>query len=397
MTLLRKWLNNRKNHIAYAYDFFLLKGENVMKKMLIFICCLMMFLCPIQAVEQHSLNIESKQMLVVNMNDSLNLYEKNTNDLIQLESMVRLVLVVIAIENEAQFNQTRAGVDFNTALLNAVSSKQGARDLAAAMMGEERMVELMNEKAQGLNLIKTNFVNVDGTLDINQITTVNELMQILKTGMEHQAFKQLLAASQPSIKTKCDELMLDSESLLGGIHLSDAMLSLHLKNGLTLLCLSMNGSGNKAFTDMDEAVGYFYKNYQWVKIIDEGEEIAELPVKWGDIHSELTFISDNEYYALLPINYNKEDIVKEVVRSETLIAPIEENQYVGEYIIRYSGEIVLTIPLFSNQNIDHSIFRYGFDLAKEWILKYPLYALMLSILLLILVIRAFLRKKHVEV
>lgn len=368
-----------------------------MKKVLIFICCLMMFLCQIQAVEQHSLDIESKQMLVINMNDSLNLYEKNTNDLIQLESMTRLVLVVIAIENESQFNQTRAGVDFSTALLNAVASKQGARDLADAMMGEERMVELMNEKAQGLNLIKTNFVNVDGTLDINQITTVNELMQLLKTGMDHHEFKQLLAASHSSIKTKCDELMIDSEPLLGGIHLSDAMLSLHQKNGLTLLCLSMNGSGNKAFMDMAEAVGYFYKNYQWVKIIDQGDEIAQLPVKWGDIHNELTFISDNDYYALLPINYNDEDIVKEVVRSETLVAPIKENQYVGEYIIRYSGEIVLTIPLFSNQNIDRSIFRYGFDLAKEWMVAYPLYAMLLGVLLLIVVIRAFLRKKHAEV
>lgn len=368
-----------------------------MKKVLVFICCLMIFLCPIQAVEQHSLDIESKQMLVVNMNDSLNLYEKNTNDLIQLESMARLVFVVIAIENETQFNQTRAGVDFNTALLNAVASKQGARDLAAAMMGEERMVELMNEKAQDLNLIKTNFVNVDGTLDINQITTVNELMQILKTGLDHQAFKQLLAASHSSIKTKCDELMVDCDAMLGGIHLSDAMLSLHQKNGLTLLCLSMNGSGDRAFKDMAEAVGYFYKNYQWVKIIDQGEEIAQLPVKWGDTHSELTFISDSDYYALLPINYNDADIVKEVVRSETLIAPIEEKQYVGEYVIRYSGEIVLTIPLFSNQNIDRSIFRYSFDLAKDWILAYPLYALMLGILLLIVVIRAFVRKKHMEV
>lgn len=368
-----------------------------MKKVFIFIGCLIMFLCPIQAVEQHSLNIESKQMLVVNMNDSLNLYEKNTNDLIQLESMARLVFVVIAIENEAQYNQTRSGVDFNTALLNAVSSKQGARDLAAAMMGEERMVELMNEKAQELNLIKTNFVNVDGTLDINQITTVNELMQILKAGMTYQGFKQLLAASHSSIKEKCDELLLDSETLIGGIHLSDAMLSLHQKNGLTLLCLSMNGSKDKAFKDMAEAVSYFYKNYQWVKIIDQGEEIAQLPVKWGDIHNELTFISDNDYYALLPINYNEADIVKEVVRSKTLVAPIEENQYVGEYIIRYSGEIVLTIPLFSNQNIDRSIFRYGFDAVKELILAYPLYALILGVLLVILVIRAFLRKKHVEV
>lgn len=368
-----------------------------MKKVLIFINCLIMFLCPIQAVEQHSLDIESKQMLVVNMNDSLNLYEKNTNDLIQLESMARLVLVVIAIENEAQFNQTRAGIDFDTALLNAVSSKQGARDLAAAMMGEARMVELMNEKAQSLNLIKTNFVNVDGSLDINQITTVNELMQILKSGMDHQKFKQLLAASHSSIKAKCDELLLDSETLLGGIYLSDAMLSLHQKNGLTLLCLSMNGSGNKVFIDMAEAVGYFYRNYQWVKIIDQGDEIAQLPVKWGDVHNELTFISDNDYYALLPINYNEADIVKEVIRSETLTAPIEEKQYVGEYVIRYSGEIVLTIPLFSNQNIERSIFRYGYDLIKDWIIAYPIYACIVGVFLLIFIIRAFQHKKNMEV
>ena len=363
-----------------------------MKKLMILFCCLMMFICPIQAVEQHSLTIESKQMLIVNMNDSLNLYEKNTNDLIQLESMTRLAFVVIAIENKAQFNQTRAGKDFDTALLDAISSKEGARDLAAAMMGETRMIELMNEKAQALNLIKTNFVNVDGSLDINQITTVNELMQILKMGMDYPEFRQMLTASQASIKERCDELHLESDSLIGGIKLSDAMLTLHLKNGLTLLCLSMNGSGDKAYKDMAEAVGYFYKNYQWVKFIDEGEEIAQLPVKWGDTHSELTFISDNDYYALLPINYNEADIIKEVVKSVTLEAPVEENQYVGEYIIRYSGEIVLTIPLFSNQQIDRSIFRYGFDVAKDWLMNHPLYALIGGGILILLLIRVILRK-----
>ena len=365
-----------------------------MKKWLLSICCLMMFMMPMKAVEQHSLMIESKQMIVVNMNDSLNLYEKNTNDLIQLESMTRLAFVVIAIENQAQFNQSVAGIDFETSLMEAIQSKEGARKLAAAMLGEERMVALMNEKAQLLKLNKTHFVNVDGTLDINQITTMNELMQILKAGLDYPKFNQLLVAYVPSIKEKCDEYQLDSEALVGGIRLSDAMLSVHQKNGLTLLCISMNGSGDKAYKDMVEAVNYFYKNYQWVKIIHEGEQIVELPVKWGDIHNNLTFISDNDYYALLPINYNEADLVKEIVRSDTLIAPVEVSQYVGEYVIRYSGEVVLTIPLFSNQKIERSFFRYAFDQGLVWVKTNPFLALLIVSILGLLTICGMMRKKR---
>ena len=162
-----------------------------MKKLMILFCCLMMFICPIQAVEQHSLTIESKQMLIVNMNDSLNLYEKNTNDLIQLESMTRLAFAVIAIENKAQFNQTRAGKDFDTALLDAISSKEGARDLAAAMMGETRMIELMNEKARSLGCTSSNFANPSGLNDENHYTSAYDMALISQAAFSNPTFVEI--------------------------------------------------------------------------------------------------------------------------------------------------------------------------------------------------------------
>ncbi len=362
-----------------------------MKKIILFICCLCCFVMPLSAVEQHALDIQSKQMVVVNMNDSLTLYEKNTQDLIQLESMARLVLVITAIEQQAHYSEQKGGMAFEAALLEAVASKKGARILADAIFGEARMVELMNEKAAALNLGKTHFVNVDGSLDINQLTTVNELMQLLKEGMSYPEFQQLMNNGKASILKRCEELDLDCSTLTGGIFLNNAMLSVHQKNGLTLLCLSMNGADDKAYTDMWEATDYFYKHYQWVKIVSAGDEIANLPLRWGEGQDSLLFVSDSDYYALLPNNYNTEDLVHEVIKSETLSAPIEKEQYVGEYVVRYSGETVLTIPLFSNQQIDRSMFRYGFDMIKEKAVAHPIEALLGAVVIVIMIVLVWIR------
>lgn len=341
-----------------------------MRKIGLFVLCLLLlFPLSIKAVEQQSLKIDSEQMIVMSLNDDFVLYEKNTNEVIPLTALTRLLAIAMAIEHRSEY-KVIDDLTFDDALDQAIVDVEGTLKLVNAISDEATFVGWLNEKAEKQGLLKTHFVNVSGEENENQTTTLQEFVQLFQLAMKFEDFSRLMTSKNEVFTNKSEELNIDDRYLVGGVYMEGDSVSIHSNNGLSLLCISLNALGDHSITNTFDATRYYFKNFEYAKVVEKDEEIADIFVRWGTNHQRLTFVAQQDYYALLPINFNHDDLIKEVIGEKSIQAPILQNQYVGEYMVSYSNEVVLKIPLFSNLDIERNEIHYNYDLIKAWISKH---------------------------
>ena len=142
----------------------------------------------IKAIE---LDISSKNAILYNIDNNEILYEKNSNDKVQIASLTKIMTALVSIENiedldkqiiinnsdfknVQKYNLVTAGftvgevVTYKDLLYGLLlpSGADAAKALARNIAGsEEEFIILMNKKVQDLNLKNTNFSNVIGLDD----------------------------------------------------------------------------------------------------------------------------------------------------------------------------------------------------------------------------------------
>lgn len=135
-------------------------------------------------------------------------------------SVTKIMTVLVAIENCDNLNDTYtmpqniydylyyqdlsvAGFERNEEvkiedLLYGIMMRSGAEcclGVAQYISGsEDAFVTLMNQKAQELGLEHTHFVNCTGEHDDNHYSTVYDMAQILRAGLQNQSFRDIISA-----------------------------------------------------------------------------------------------------------------------------------------------------------------------------------------------------------
>lgn len=332
---------------------------------------LLLFPLSIQAVEQQALKNDSEQLLVMSLNDDVILYEKNTTEVIPLTNMTRLLTIALAIEHSSEYKVIDE-LTFDKALEEALINSEGTLQLVNAIADEATFVTWLNEKVEKQGLLKTQFVNVTGEANELQTTTVQEFVQLFQQAMKLEQFARLMSNETELFASKCEELNIDDRNLVGGVYLEGDCVSIHSYNGMNLLCISLNAVDDHSISNTFDATKYYFTNYEYAKVVEKDEEIADIKVRWGVNQQRLTFVAQQDYYALLPMNFNHDDLIKEIIGELVLQAPITQNQYVGEYMVSYSNEVVLKIPLFSNLDIERNDIHYYYDEVVTWIKSHTL-------------------------
>jgi D-alanyl-D-alanine carboxypeptidase (penicillin-binding protein 5/6) len=147
---------------------------------------------------------------------------KAADEVIFPASLVKIMTVLVAIEEIKKLNQTvTMDADIYTALYEADASRAGFEpgeevkvtdllygailpsgaecciELAVQAAGSESaFVEKMNEKAQKLGLTNTHFTNCTGLHDDDQYSTVTEIAEILRTALKNKTFYQVITTKE---------------------------------------------------------------------------------------------------------------------------------------------------------------------------------------------------------
>ena len=257
---------------------------------------------PFRNREVENLEIEAKSTASVFINDNGGkriLFEKEIDKKLPIASLTKLMTAFVVLENydlskeikiskeaieqEEDFGKLKLGKVFKVEYLLYPLLMESSNDAAFSLandydgMTEEKFIELMNLKAQQINLENTFFINSSG-LDLDEperktnYSTVNDLIILTKELLKKPLIWEILSTSEfnsygPALNNT-NELLGEIPEIIGGktgyTEKSGGCFLLVLKapKNKGYLINVILGS-NDRFGEMRKLIDWTYKTYRW--------------------------------------------------------------------------------------------------------------------------------------
>jgi D-alanyl-D-alanine carboxypeptidase (penicillin-binding protein 5/6) len=277
----------------------------------------------------------------------------------------------------------------------------------------EAFVKLMNDTAQKLGMTNSHFDNVHGLPSPQQYTTaydmailarsyINEFPDALKV---HSTFeytysgirqdnRNTLLRKDPSVDGLKTGFIAES-----GYHL----LATAKRDERRLIAVVM-GAKNQAIRAEEalKLLNYGYRNFAFVSLFTKGQVLYDLPV-WKGQSNSLHIVPGEEGMIVVPAEA-KNKLEYEKIVPEYVVAPIEKNQEIGQYVVKMGTNVIRSIPLVAETDVPkagflkliwHSLISF---LGRVRILTYVLLGIVIVVLVvLILNFLTRTRRKKVRV
>ncbi|WP_051251553.1 D-alanyl-D-alanine carboxypeptidase family protein [Psychrilyobacter atlanticus] len=250
------------------------------------------------------------------------------------------------------------------------SANNAAYSLAYYVGGGDldKFVEKMNEKAESLGMVNTNYYTPAGlpphmTGTEMDVSTVNDIYKLSMELLKNDDYMKIASMKEAGIRNgqqrfKSRNKLLGIDGIYGiktGHHsLAGYNISIvSKKNDLNMIEIVFGSPDEKTRdTVVLEDLDKFYIDYGYIDLLVQGEKIGTLKVEDG-VESEVNFYAENNYTKLMAKNRK---IEKQVTMKKDIKAPVAAGTVVGEYRLLIDGKTYLKSEL----RIDHSIERMGF-------------------------------------
>ena len=382
-----------------------------MKKLILVIITLFLF------INVNALEINSKNAILYNMNDKEVIYEKNSEDIVQIASLTKIVTAITVIENTDNLGKevtitkdmlkgldgyAKAGFKVGDKLtymellyaLMLPSAADAAQALAIDMSGSiEEFTNLMNQKVEEIGVTNSKFDNPIGMDSENNYSTASDLAQILIYSLENETFKTIFNTNYytiNSINKKIEKTLITTSSLYN----LDTSIIKGAKTGFTYdagMCLASTTTidnvdyllitlGAEARTtnnlkDTIKIYEYYSTNYGYINILSKGELLKTIQVK----------NSKTKNYDIK----SKEDIesyLEKSITEDKLTYKYEGIEELNKNI--KVGDKLGTVTILNNEDV-----LYTFDVYLDTEIKYYNYPLYIGLGSLILIVIYILLKK----
>lgn len=337
------------------------------------------------------LDINSKYVYFYNIDRDNVIYELNSTDEISIASMTKIMTAIVAIESidDLDATVTLTSNDFKglkEANASTAGFKKGEvvtyRDLLYGLMlpsgadaalalsnniagSEKKYVELMNQKAEELNLENTHFSNTTGLDAENHYSSVYDVSIILKYALNNEEFKEIFTAKkyvtsnkrmtfESTLYSMSKRNKLDTEYILGSKsgYTYDAGLclaSIAEYNGEVYLLVTA-GADYKSkkpyhILDSNEIYQYYFNNYSYKTVMKKGDSILTLTKEDG---SSIEIFADDtlEYYLNNDANVEvKYDGITELTND------FKKGDYLGLYSIYADDKLLYSKEIFLSEDV----------------------------------------------
>lgn len=236
----------------------------------------------------------------------------------------------------------------------AVGSANDAAVAVAEHLGgsEDAFVQQMNERAKQLGCTGTTFVNPNG-LDTDgeeTKTTARDLARMSQELMRHSAIFDYTTIWMDTVRDGTFQLANTNKLLrqydgLTGLktgYTSTAgfcMSATAEREGMTLIAVVMAEPNKQARNaDVTAMLNYGFANYGMVSVLETGYALPEIKVTLGK-QTALRLELEDETPVLLPKEH-AERVERSIEIEESVTAPVESGQKVGEVVLMTGGEEV---------------------------------------------------------
>jgi len=321
-------------------------------------------------------------------------YEKNIYEKMYPASVTKILTAIIVLENckleevaTASYDAVM-GVEYGYVVANLqvgeeltveellnvlliASANDAARVLAEHVSGSmEEFAKLMNEKANEIGCLNSNFVNSNGIHDDNHYSTAYDLALIAKYAMQNEIFREIVGKTYYILPAtnkhdKADRVFGTTNELLlvnnnerkdnyyykyaTGIKTGFTtpagycLVASSEKNGLEYISVVLNAGQTEdgmsaRYIDTKTLFDYGYDNFLMKKVTQKGSSIQTIEVKNATKGTKkLDVLIDDDVYAFV----NKEDInnsvMPEISIDKNLKAPIEQGSIIGKVTYNING------------------------------------------------------------
>ncbi len=363
--------------------------------------------------EDNQINITSTSAVLIEGSTGEIIYEKNKDEQLRPASITKIMTLLLIFEaldsgkikltDSVTISEHAASMggsqvylepyetqDVNTLLkCISISSANDASVAMAEMLAgsEEEFVARMNARAKELGMLNTNFVNCCGLdVDGHYSTAYDVALMSKELITQHPAISNYSTVWMDTFvhttkKGQSEFGLTNTNKLIkyykgitglktGSTSLAKYCLSATAKReGMDLIAVIMAAPETKIrFSEAAKLLDYGYANCSIFTDNNADLEIVPIPIKQGVV-TELKYRVNDEFSYLCLKDANAADITKEVKIFESVTAPINENDKVGEITYQMNGKKIGTVDIVATENIAKAKYKDYFKQAlKKFIL-----------------------------
>ena len=364
-----------------------------MKKYFKILCTLLVFLCmPLTVHAETSVpEINAQGSALIDASTGTVIYGKNENCTFEPASTTKVMTALVVLDkcnltDEVTVTQNFTDIDGTAiGLLNGdvltvhdlllglilESGNDCANALAYHVSGSiDGFAQLMNQKAKDLGATATSFRNPSGLPDPEHLTTPHDLALFLREAIKNPTFVDIATtpnATITMINNPERSLIINNKNYMINKNsryyyqfalcgksgyttkANHTFVASAEKDGHVLIASFLNATDkNQNFFDMQTVFNYGFDNFSFVKLYDEGQEVAQY-----DITRSLTiplFVNRTIEY---PVEKGKENSLSyelKVEDKDLSKVSFEKDENILDATLYVNGKEVGTIDLYSGIN-----------------------------------------------
>ena len=351
---------------------------------------------------QNSFSLSAKSAVVIEANSKRVLLEKDKDAKLPMASTTKIMTALVALENTPDLDEVfdvdnrAVGIE-GTSIYLRKDEKLSMRHLLLGLMlasgndaslaigykvGNGNMddfVELMNQKAQELNLHNTHFDNTHGLDSKTHYTSAYDLAVITAEAMKNKDFRDIVStkfAQIPSNQVGQNRFLRNKHKLLHssfdgceGVktgftdNARRCCVTSCKRNDMRLICVVLNCQD--MFEESKKMIDFCYDKYKYVELLEPNKYVDSVIVENGAVDSVKTYTKSSFFYPLSDGEIQK--INTKIILSPSLQAPIKKDQEVGEFKIYFNNDLIFSEKIYTMDNVETKDYGQKLkDIVNNW-------------------------------
>lgn len=361
-----------------------------MKKVIcFFICvCFMMQSIVVFAEGNTDLGLNAKSAILMEESTGNILYESNPDERLPIASVTKVMTMLLIMEavdsgkislddmvtvsenamsygGSTMFLETGEQLTVNDMLkgIAVASANDGCVAMAEHLAGSESaFVDMMNEKAKGLGMENTHFMNTNGLDEDDHYSSARDVAIMSRELMKHETIFNYTSIWMDTLRGGKFQLantnklirFYDGANGLKTGSTSKALCCLSAaakRNDMQLIAVVLGApTSAERFASAKSLLDYGFANYAVNTQITAGDEVQKIAVEKG-VDKEVDVVAGDSCSTLVKKG-QEDNITKEIKIDETITAPIEAGQKIGTMTISRDGEVIADIDLNASSAVE---------------------------------------------
>lgn len=367
----------------------------------VIIICTNAFTINSNSSKDYAYCFSSKSAVVIEAKSGRVLLENNKDLRLPMASTTKIMTALVALENTSNLDDVFAtdnravGIE-GTSIYLKKDEHLSMRDLLYGLMlasgndaslaiaykvsgSLENFVELMNRKADELQLKNTHFDNPHGLDSKTHFTSAFDLAKITASAMENDNFKQIVSTKFmqiPSDKSGQNRFLRNKHKLLqSGMLGCEGVKTGFTDNARRCCVTSCNRNGMRLiavvlncqdmFEESRNMLEECFVNYTFTNILEANKYIGSIHVVNGKNDSVKAYTKTSFSYPLKTDEIDK--INTKYLLSDSIDAPVKSDIDVGNFKVYLSNDLIFETKIYTMESVEtKDVSQKIKDILENW-------------------------------